>query len=125
MASLQSRRLARLDETLARDCRTVSSNRYLECPPSASAATRHLSASIVCRSRMPYSSTPSPAQTSSAASRAKVPANTARRRNSARSAIVSSSWLQVSVALSVCWRSSADRLPAVSTARQSPSRSAI
>ena len=42
-----------------------------------------------------------------------------------RSAIVSRSWLQLSVALSVCWRSSADRLPAVSTARQSPSRSAI
>ena len=39
--------------------------------------------------------------------------------------VVNSAWLQLSVALSVCWRSSADRLPAVSTARQSPSRSAI
>ena len=46
----------------------------------------------------PASTSSSPSQTASTASRSKLPANTPRRRNSARSSSSSSSWLQSSVA---------------------------
>src|SRR6185437_4982198 len=46
-------------------------------------------------------------QTVSAAARSKPPANTDRRLSSTRSSSASSSWLQSSVASSVCWREGA------------------
>ena len=53
--------------------------------------------------------------TASAASRSKLPANTDRRPSSTRSAAVSSEKDQPTVARSVCCRSSAVRLPPVSS----------
>ena len=87
--------------------------------------TSDLSTSRARRSTIRRRAIAPPAQTSSAASSVKPPANTDSRRKSTRSSPVSRSWLHSIVARSVCWRVRAVRLPAASTSRLSPRRAAI
>ena len=100
----------------------VSRIRYRVRPPERSPdETRDLSTRRDSTSTTSSLSRSAPAQTASAASRPKPPANTESLRNRARSASVRSSWLQSMVARRVCWRGVAVLLPLRSARNRSSS----
>ena len=82
-------------------------------------ATSDLSTSRACAPSTASSPTIPPAQTARAASSVNPPANAARRRNTARVASSSRSWLQSIEAASVCWRAATPRGPRTSSAKRS------
>ena len=80
---------------------------------------------VTAANTSPSAPSPSPAHTSSAASRSNPPAKTEHRAHRVRSASEHRSWLHSTVALSVWCRPCASRLPSVRSRNRSSNRARI